>query len=66
MSKKNIINVSNLRGDVMGNTYDNLKNAYPDVEILPTDFQKYIFTIDNKISYEKIMEESLFITLKKN
>ena len=48
------------------NTYDNLKNAYSDVEILPTDFQKYIFTIDNKISYEKIMEESLFITLKKN
>ena len=48
------------------NTYDNLKNAYANVEILPTDFQKYIFTIDNNITYEIIMEDSLFITLKKN
>lgn len=48
------------------NTYDNLKQAYEKVVILPTDFQKYIFTIDDKISYEVIKEDSLFITLKKN
>lgn len=48
------------------NTYDNLKNANSDVNILPTDFQKYIFTINDNITYDIIKEESLFITLKKN
>ena len=37
-----------------------------DVKILPTDFQKYIFKINDKIDYEVIKEESLFITLGKN
>lgn len=44
----------------------NLKNAYNDVVILPTDHQKYIFEISDKISYDVLKEESLFITLGKN
>lgn len=47
-------------------TYNNLKSGNTNVEILPTDYQKYIFTIDRNITYEKILEDSLFITLKKN
>ena len=47
-------------------TFDNLKNAYSDVLILPTDYQKYIFSIDEEIKYEEIREDSLFITLKKD
>lgn len=47
-------------------TYENLKNANPKVLILPTDFQKYIFTINNNITYKIIKEDSLFITLNKN
>lgn len=48
-------------------TFDNLKNGNKDVVILPSDHQKYIFSIDeNNIKYEEIKEESLFITLGKN
>ena len=47
-------------------TYANLKDGYPDVEILPTDYQKYIFTIEKDILYDVIKEESLFIKLNKN
>lgn len=46
-------------------TYDNLRNANKDVVILPTDHQRYTFTIDNEISYETFTDESLFITLNK-
>ena len=47
-------------------TFQNLKDANPLVEILPTDYQKYIFTINDQISYQKIDDVSLFITLNKN
>ena len=47
-------------------TYSNLKSANKDVQILPTDYQKYIFTISDKINYEIIKEDSLFLTLNKN
>ena len=47
-------------------TYDNLKKANENVEILPTDHQKYIFTISDEIKYEKILDESLFLLLSKN
>lgn len=48
------------------NTYDNLKQASNDVIILKTDHQKYIFNIDQDITYQTILEESLFLTLKKD
>lgn len=47
-------------------TFDNLKNANPDVNILTTDHQKYIFTIDENITYETIIEDSLFLALSKD
>ncbi len=47
-------------------TYKNLKEGYEDVVILPTDHQKYLFTIDNKISYHEIKDESLFLILNKD
>lgn len=47
-------------------TYKNLTEGNKDVEIMPTDYQKYIFDISESISYEVIKEESLFLTLKKN
>ena len=47
-------------------TFDNLKNAKSDVEILQTDYYQYIFEIDTTINYQKIYKESLFITLKKD
>lgn len=47
-------------------TFDNLREAYKDVTILTTDHQKYIFTINNDITYQEIKEESLFIILNKN
>ena len=47
-------------------TYDSLKTANPNVNILLTDHQKYIFTINDKITYNKINDESLFILLNKN
>ena len=47
-------------------TYDNLKKANDKVEILPTDHQKYIFTIKDDITYEVIKDESLFLLLAKN
>ena len=46
-------------------TIPNLKKANENVEILKCDYQKYIFTINDAISYQKISEESLFITLNK-
>ncbi len=45
-------------------TYANLKAANPLVTILKTDHQKYVFDIDETITYQAIDEESLFITLK--
>lgn len=47
-------------------TYKNLTEGNKNVEIMPTDYQKYIFDISESISYEIIKEESLFLTLKKN
>lgn len=47
-------------------TFDNLRNANNEAVILTTDYQKYIFAVGNNISYEKVEEESLFITLNKN
>lgn len=47
-------------------TFNNLKAANSNVLILPTDYQKYIFEISDKISYETISDVSLFITLKKD
>ena len=47
-------------------TIKNLKSSNKDVEILTTDYQKYIFTVNNKISYETIKDESLFLKLNKN
>jgi hypothetical protein len=47
-------------------TFNNLKAANSNVLILPTDYQKYIFEISDKISYETIPDVSLFITLKKD
>ncbi len=46
-------------------TINNLKEANENVQILKTDHQKYIFTISNKIEYQVLKEESLFITLNK-
>lgn len=46
-------------------TFDNLKNANCNVEILKTDYYKYVFEISDDISYKRIEEESLFITLGK-
>lgn len=47
-------------------TYDSLKKANPNVNILLTDHQKYVFTITDKIQYYKIDDESLFIILNKD
>lgn len=47
-------------------TFDNLKKSNSEVVILQTDYYKYIFTISDKITYEAISEESLFITLNKD
>ncbi len=47
-------------------TIHNLKSSNKDVEILKTDYQKYIFTINNEISYEIIKDESLFLKLNKD
>ncbi|MBR2891829.1 MAG: MBL fold metallo-hydrolase [Bacilli bacterium] len=47
-------------------TFKNLKDANPLVTILQTDYQKYIFTINETIRYETINEVSLFITLNKD
>ena len=48
------------------NTFVNLKNANKDVNILVTDHQKYIFNIKDKITYDIIKDESLFIILNKD
>lgn len=47
-------------------TFQFLRESNPDVVILKTDFNKYIFTINKDIQYETIPETSLFITLKKD
>lgn len=47
-------------------TFNNLKAANSNVLILPTDYQKYIFEISDKISFDAIPDVSLFITLKKD
>ena len=47
-------------------THKFLRESNPDAIILQTDYQKYIFSIKDTISYKTINEESLFITLKKD
>ena len=47
------------------NTYDNLKSSYKGVNILKTDYHKYIFSVEEDITYKMIAETSLFITLDK-
>lgn len=47
-------------------TISNLKESNKDVQILKCDYQKYIFNINSKITYQEIKEDSLFLTLKKN
>lgn len=47
-------------------TYNNLKEANNDVVILKTDYSKYIFNIEDDITYQTINDTSLFITLKKD
>lgn len=47
-------------------TFDYLKEANEDVKILVTDHQKYIFTISDVITYDTIVDESLFLLLKKD
>lgn len=47
------------------NTYDNLKSSYKGVNILKTDYHKYIFSVEEDITYQMIAETSLFITLDK-
>ena len=47
-------------------TISNLQEANKDVVVCKTDYNKYIFEITDKISYETINEDSLFLTLKKN
>ena len=63
---KNVIITNTARWLDTYNTYENLKEAYSDVNILTTDHQKYIFNICDKITYETILEESLFIVLNKD
>ena len=47
------------------NTIQNLKSANNNAIILKTDYQKYIFTISDKITYHVLKDDSLFITLNK-
>lgn len=47
-------------------TFDSLKKANPNVNVLLTDHQKYVFSITDKIDYYKIDDESLFIILNKD
>ena len=47
-------------------TFDNLKAANENVNILVTDHQKYIFEISDKIEYKTITDESLFLILNLN
>lgn len=47
------------------NTYDNLKSSYKGVNILKTDYHKYIFSVEEDITYKMIADTSLFITLDK-
>lgn len=46
-------------------TFNNLRAANFNVEIFKTDYYKYVFEISDDISYKRIEEESLFITLGK-
>lgn len=47
-------------------TFNNLKEANPNVQILTTDYQKYFIGITDSINVTKQIEDSLFITLKKD
>ena len=47
------------------NTYDNLRSSYNGVNILKTDYHKYIFSVEEDITYKMIADTSLFITLDK-
>ena len=63
---KNVIITNTARWLDTYNTYANLKEAYSAVNILTTDYAKYIFSISDKITYEKLDDVSLFITLNKD
>lgn len=47
-------------------TFNNLREANPNVHIFTTDYQKYFLQISNTIEVSKEIEDSLFITLKKD
>lgn len=47
-------------------TFNFLKDANPDVKILVTDYQKYLFKVGSQIDYEQIEDTSLFIVLNKD
>ncbi len=47
-------------------TFNNLREANPNVQIFTTDYQKYFLQISNTIEVSKEIEDSLFITLKKD
>lgn len=47
-------------------TYKNLKASNENMTILKTDYHKYIFDINNKITYQTIDDVSLFIKLELN
>lgn len=66
LAAKNVIITNTARWLDTYNTYANLKEAYSDVNILTTDYAKYIFSISDKINYEKLDDVSLFITLNKD
>ena len=66
LQARNVIITNTARWLDTYNTFSNLKKAYNDVNILTTDHWKYIFNINDKITYETIDEESLFITLNKD
>ncbi len=48
------------------NTYDNLRSSNKDVKILKTDRARYIFDIKDEITYETILDDSIFIKLNLN
>jgi len=47
-------------------TFSNLKEANPNVQIYTTDYQKYFIDIKDTVTISKEIEDSLFITLKKD
>ena len=66
LNAKNVVITNTARWLDQYDTYANLHKANPNVNILTTDYNKYIFNIDKAITYKVIKEDSLFITLNKN